>query len=415
MQGRIKCTKCNNMIAIGTVFCPYCGTEQAPSGTVNENVKNRRRRGNHNVPIIKTGEDVMVPVKVKEVAAPKEDKSIFNKEMDKPVVKHEDIQETTSNNSSEIQEKNEDKMAPEMTKAENPVTEQADRENPVSSNPEVSTEPEMSEQGAQKQDVPSEFDEEEASEIFGEILRENSEEEPKDDEISVDKSAESRKENVKTSKLKQKKTQKSMEYELYHDSLTGCLNRKAYEKRLDELDSDNYCIIVADANNLKRTNDSLGHANGDILLVAIAQSLQAVFGNENCYRMGGDEFAVILEGIEEDVVKERIERFHIDLKGRERKQRENGAQIDMKAAIGYAYGKKKSEIKTVCKEADKNMYIDKRQSKQIYNPNYDSYYNDVKVQYEEMKVDFNRENLHKALLVIFAVIIFMIFYFVFIL
>lgn len=413
MQGRIKCTKCNNMIAIGTVFCPYCGTEQAPSGAVNENVKNRRRRGNHNVPIIKTGEDVMVPVKVKEVAAPKEDKSILNKEMDKPVVKHEDIQETTSNNPSGIQEKNEDKIAPEMTKAESPVTEQADRENPVSSNPEVSTEPEISEQGAQMQDVPSEFDEKKASEIFGGILSENSEEEPKDDEIPADKSAESRKE-VKTSKFKQKKTQKAMEYELYHDSLTGCLNRKAYDKRLDELDSDDYCIIVADANNLKRTNDSLGHANGDILLVAIAQSLQAVFGNENCYRMGGDEFAVILEGIEEDVVKERIGRFRVELKGKERKQRENGAQIDMKAAIGYAYGKKKDSAKSVCKKADENMYADKHQLKQIYDPNYDGYYNDVKAQYEEMKVDFDRENMHKAIMVVLAVIVFMIFYFTFV-
>ena len=60
------------------------------------------------------------------------------------------------------------------------------------------------------------------------------------------------------------------------------------------------------------------------------------------------------------------------------------------------------------------MYEDKHKIKQVYDPNYDGYYNDVKVQYEEMKVDIDRENLHKALLVILALIIFMIFYFVFI-
>lgn len=383
MQGRIKCNNCNNMIAIGTVFCPYCGYEQAPSGSGGENVPSRRRRNSHNVPIIKTGEDVMVPVTVKEVP-------VSQKTTREPEEKEDSIKGKDAEMSEILIE----------TKTDTDVAERLDKTDDTSLG--------VGKLTTQKE-PDAEMAETEVKEFMNSLLAESS-----DSEKDVP-TEDSQDEKEKNRRLRQKKNQKNMEYELYHDALTCCLNRKAYEKKLESVESDNYCIIVADANDLKKTNDSLGHASGDILLIAIAQSLQAIFGDANCYRTGGDEFAVILEGINEDTVKERIERFHIDLKGRERKQRENGAQIDMKAAIGYAYGKKKSEIKTVCKEADKNMYIDKRQSKQIYNPNYDSYYNDVKVQYEEMKVDFNRENLHKALLVIFAVIIFMIFYFVFIL
>lgn len=407
MQGRIKCNKCNNMIAIGTVFCPFCGSEQTPTGTTND-VSTRRKRGNHNVPIIKTGEDVMVPVKVKEVTVPKDEKGNLDKEVEEPTIKQENEQKATSNESSGIQKKDVENKDQKVYETDTPVSEHTDQENSGS------IESEMTEQVPQNPTSTSEINEEEASEIFSGILEEESDKDSDSGEISADSPEENGKKKTKTSKIKQKKNQKAMEYELYHDTLTCCLNRNAYEKKLDELDSGDYCIIVADANNLKRTNDSLGHANGDILLVAIAQSLQAVFGNENCYRTGGDEFAVILEGIEEDVVKERIERFRIELKSKECKQRENGAQIDMKAAIGYAYGKKKDSVRNVCKKADENMYVDKHQLKQIYDPNYDGYYNDVKAQYEEMKVDFDRENMHKAIMVVLAVVVFMIFYIAFI-
>lgn len=393
MQGRIKCNKCNNMIAIGTVFCPYCGSEQAPSGGGGENTPSRRHRNSHNVPIVKIGEDVMVPVTVKEVP-------VSPKAANEPEVK-EEKENKVSEKEDPIKEKDAEMSEIQVETKTDTDAAESDQTGDIS----------LCEEKQTTQEEPeSEISETEVKEVMESLLTESSGDSEKS--VSADDSQDEKKKN---GRFRQKKNKKSMEYELYHDALTCCLNRKAYENKLDSLESDNYCIIVADANDLKKTNDSLGHANGDILLVAIAQSLQAVFGDANCYRTGGDEFAVILEGINEDTVKERIERFHIDLKGRERKQRENGAQIDMKAAIGYAYGKKKSEVKSVYKEADKNMYIDKHQSKQIYNPNYDSYYNDVKVQYEEMKVDFDRENLHKALLVIFAVIIFMIFYFVFIL
>ena len=382
MQGKIKCSKCNNMIAIGTVFCPFCGSEQAPSASAAESVPSRRRKGAHNVPIIKAGENVMVPVKVKEVAVPKNEES----KMAEPVAE-ESLSEVASSTQNIPVEQNEPAESDSIGVAENST---------------VAADIEATEAAKASVQTPEPVSIDETQKIIDKIA---SEEQDAAEKVDDEK---------KKNRFKERRNQKNVEYELYHDELTCCLNRKAYEKRLGEVSSDLYCVIVADANNLKKTNDSLGHANGDILLVSIAQALQAVFGSDNCYRTGGDEFAVILEGIEEKTVKERIERFRVDLKGRERKQRENGAQIDMKAAVGYAYGQKPSEIKNVCEKADESMYEDKHKIKQIYDPNYDGYYNDVRVQYEELKVDIDRENLHKAALVIIALVIFLIFYFVFI-
>lgn len=394
MQGKIKCSKCNNMIAIGTVFCPFCGSEQAPSTGAAESVSARRRKGAHNVPIIKTGENVMVPVKVKEVAVPKEEsKKSEAEDSEKTSGSISPVHEHAALNVSEPA-----KPDPMITENSTVVVDEAVEEAKASDTSDQTPEPEVS------------IDE--TQEIIDKIASEEQDAAEKVDEAAA--AEENSDDKKKKNRFKERRNQKNVEYELYHDELTCCLNRKAYEKRLGEVSSDLYCVIVADANNLKKTNDSLGHANGDILLASIAQALQAVFGNDNCYRTGGDEFAVILEGIEEETVKERIERFRVDLKSRERKQRENGAQIDMKAAVGYAYGKKPSEIKNVCKKADESMYEDKHKIKQIYDPNYDGYYNDVKVQYEELKVDIDRENLHKAALVVIALVIFLIFYFVFI-
>lgn len=395
MQGKIKCSKCNNMIAIGTVFCPFCGSEQAPSASAAESVTSRRRKGAHNVPIVKAGESVMVPVKVKEVAVPKNEES---KMVDSVV--EESLSGAASSTQSIPVEQSEPATSDSIGAAENPT---------VAADIEASEEVKVSEASDQ---TPEPVSIDETQEIIDKIASEEQNAAEKVDEATA--AEENSDDEKKKNRFKERRNQKNVEYELYHDELTCCLNRKAYEKRLGEVSSDLYCVIVADANNLKKINDSLGHANGDILLASIAQALQAVFGNDNCYRTGGDEFAVILEGIEEETVKERIERFRVDLKGRERKQRENGAQIDMKAAVGYAYGQKPSEIKNVCEKADESMYEDKHKIKQIYDPNYDGYYNDVRVQYEELKVDIDRDNLHKAALVIIALVIFLIFYFVFI-
>lgn len=88
----------------------------------------------------------------------------------------------------------------------------------------------------------------------------------------------------------------------YRDSLTGIKNSTAYTEAVAELDKEinlgnpSFGVIVADINNLKKTNDKYGHEIGNELIVHAAKILVETFRTSSVFRIGGDEFAVILKG-----------------------------------------------------------------------------------------------------------------------
>ena len=99
------------------------------------------------------------------------------------------------------------------------------------------------------------------------------------------------------------------------DPLTGLGNRRAFDERLDRavdharLTSRPLSVIVADLDDFKEINDSYGHLNGDELLRTAAAAMRgAVRDADACYRWGGDEFAVLLPGVEQDVAERVAER-----------------------------------------------------------------------------------------------------------
>lgn len=82
--------------------------------------------------------------------------------------------------------------------------------------------------------------------------------------------------------------------------MTGLLNRGSYDQALKALTKqqtlDNYSIIIMDINGLKTINDSHGHIAGDELIIAAAHAIARTFSSlGDCYRIGGDEFAVIVK------------------------------------------------------------------------------------------------------------------------
>ena len=81
------------------------------------------------------------------------------------------------------------------------------------------------------------------------------------------------------------------------DTLTGLLNRTAWNKKLEEINSkaEKIRVVFSDLNNLKRTNDVLGHAAGDELINKFTNILKSVFLDDEVYRIGGDEFVVVIE------------------------------------------------------------------------------------------------------------------------
>lgn len=125
----------------------------------------------------------------------------------------------------------------------------------------------------------------------------------------------------------------------YHDGLTGIGNRTAFEEHLVELEKVKDSvpavgIIMFDVNDLKYVNDNLGHHCGDGMLIKSAEIIQSAFeGLEcECFRIGGDEFAVLLSG---DNVEER---YNKGIEVFTEKVREHNALPDKEFRISIAYG-----------------------------------------------------------------------------
>lgn len=140
----------------------------------------------------------------------------------------------------------------------------------------------------------------------------------------------------------------------YYDRMTGLKNRHAYEDKLLELAKaipPELCIVVADIDGLKKTNDTIGHNAGDELVTGAAECLSAAFeGIDTIYRIGGDEFCIIMIDS-----LEKTQRCLSDLN--DLMSRWRGKYIDsISVSTGAASIKNHDNIASVFAEADKNMY-----------------------------------------------------------
>lgn len=95
--------------------------------------------------------------------------------------------------------------------------------------------------------------------------------------------------------------QRRIEQQAYTDFLTGLFNRMCCERdlarQIDEAKKNNTtgALLYLDLDDFKHINDGLGHQYGDVLLKSISHSLQRVDGIQStCYRMGGDEFVIVV-------------------------------------------------------------------------------------------------------------------------
>lgn len=255
--------------------------------------------------------------------------------------------------------------------------------------------------------------------------------------VSVNKNTETEKKeglpDKKTFKKNIKKEEvKELEYKAYHDQLTGVKNRQAFEEDIKKVSQKEAAIVSVDANGLKETNDTFGHKYGDLLLQIIADSLTDAFG-ECVYRIGGDEFIVLEEGIRENVLQTKISQFHNQLISKKDELEDIHEDFPVGAAAGYACGDGEKTIRDILDEADRRMYEDKKKSKvenekrtddenelqsnqeienetvqEKYNANYDGYYDDVEPVIEKEEKEFSKELIVKAGTAIVATIIFIV-------
>lgn len=150
----------------------------------------------------------------------------------------------------------------------------------------------------------------------------------------------------------------------YMDKLTDTKNNTAYLLEITGIEKDiqnhgaEFTVFVIDVNGLKFINDTYGHSYGNELIIAVSQVAAEVFGRENVYRIGGDEFVVLLPSAADDRSEELEELF-------EKKLKAYSGEVSPSAAMGWAVYQKDSDDNygKVFERADERMYGKKLEMK----------------------------------------------------
>lgn len=153
----------------------------------------------------------------------------------------------------------------------------------------------------------------------------------------------------------------------YKDVMTDMYNRTAYMEHIESLDErfqqgnselKNVIYVLFDLNNLKTINDKLGHTMGDYYIVSMSKIIKKAFENiGKCYRIGGDEFAVIIENREEWECDESITNLE-EMITLDNERNDHNFSI----ACGYSVTctKDYTSMQDLINEADRHMYENKK-------------------------------------------------------
>ena len=150
-----------------------------------------------------------------------------------------------------------------------------------------------------------------------------------------------------------------LRHQAFHDSLTGLSNRALFNDRVEHAlgrrdDAPGPVVLLLDLDRFKLVNDSLGHAVGDELLMAVAQRLQeAVRSSDTVARLGGDEFAVLLEQCWPMRAERHAARL---LEAVAQPLLLSGKHVDVTGSIGIAAGEPGLSAGELLRNADMAMY-----------------------------------------------------------
>jgi len=146
------------------------------------------------------------------------------------------------------------------------------------------------------------------------------------------------------------------------DYLTELLNRRSFfpkaEQRIAEYGKRNvpYCLAVLDIDYFKNVNDNYGHDAGDQVLKALALYMRKHFGSGLTARLGGEEFAVLLHGLDVDQLYNKLDDFRRDIGVSALPA--GDTQISITISIGAVFDSKESLSKQM-NEADNALYLAK--------------------------------------------------------
>ncbi len=140
------------------------------------------------------------------------------------------------------------------------------------------------------------------------------------------------------------------------DELTGLLNHAALDRRIRDIESFTGVVAVCDMDNFKEINDSYGHLTGDEILRSVGNLLRSSIRQEDdAFRWGGDEFVILFQNQERELVNQRMQELRDRLQG----FRVRGFGL---LPISFSWGTAEAggrPLRDLLDEADRQMYGNK--------------------------------------------------------
>ncbi|NRF77317.1 putative bifunctional diguanylate cyclase/phosphodiesterase, partial [Citrobacter braakii] len=181
--------------------------------------------------------------------------------------------------------------------------------------------------------------------------------------------------DLQASKEKLQVQIRRLQYDAYHDSLTGMPNRLSFWQRLQEVVNQvrpyngSAVVMLFDLDNFKDVNDTQGHDAGDKLLQDLASRLSFFRkSSETLYRLGGDEFALVSHDLNEEMALERAEAIREKIS---QPYQIYDTLIQIGACIGIVISDGESRTDYLYKCADLALYEAKKEGSgkvQVYRP-----------------------------------------------
>ena len=165
-----------------------------------------------------------------------------------------------------------------------------------------------------------------------------------------------------------KQVEQRLQHLVNYDALTGLPNRLQLDERaryaisLAKRSGSSLALMFLDLDNFKDINDTLGHSFGDILLIELARRLQLTLREEDTVsRLGGDEFILLLPGIDAHGAASVAEKLLINIG---RPYQSDHTELNMTASIGIAlYPDDGQDLETLSRRADSAMYRVKQEGR----------------------------------------------------
>lgn len=161
------------------------------------------------------------------------------------------------------------------------------------------------------------------------------------------------------------------QYAATHDVLTGLNNRRGLEAVLatvpfqaNDLRSQMVCLVLLDLDNFKVINDGFGHAVGDALLVHVSLQLQdSVRQGDSTARIGGDQFALLLQGVHREQALALVTRLMANLR---RPLVHGEAEVSTSASVGMAFSDSAPDAQSLLRHADLAMHQAKQRGRNCW-------------------------------------------------